>query len=82
MPTTSPQRLIELWPSLTEEQREALVEIAETAAMPDAPFPLTPEEANALERSKEDFKAGRTRSRAEAEAATDAFLQGLRATRA
>jgi plasmid stability protein len=40
---------------------------------------FTDDEAAALQRSKEDFKAGRTLSLTEADAATDAFLRGLRA---
>ncbi len=79
MTITTPQRIVELWPSLTESQREALVDMAETAAKPGALLQLTNEETAALQRSKEDFNASRTLSLAEAEAATDAFLRGLRA---
>jgi hypothetical protein len=79
MAITTPQRIVELWPSLTESQREALVDMAETVAKPGALLQLTNEEAAALARSIDDFTAGRTFSLAEADAATDAFLRGLRA---
>jgi hypothetical protein len=78
MTSTTPQRIVELWTSLIEKQREALVDLAE-AAEPAGRLRLTDEETAALARSKDDFTAGRTLSLTEAEAATDAFLPGLRA---
>jgi hypothetical protein len=77
MTTTTPQRIVELWPSLSEEARRTLTEIAENAT-DGAPLQLTDGEAAALERSREDFKAGRALSFDEMRAATDAFLAGLR----
>lgn len=44
------------------------------AADDDLPRELTPEELALIERSKEDFKAGRTLTLEEAEARTEAFL--------
>lgn len=79
MSGASPQRIVELWPALTERQREALVGLAEDAATPLGGLELTGEETAALARSKDDFAAGRTLSFAEAEAATDEFLRSLRA---
>jgi hypothetical protein len=78
MTTTTPQRIVELWPSLSEEARRTLTEIAERATGGIA-LELTDDEAAALERSREDFDAGRTLSFDEMRAATDAFLAGLRA---
>jgi hypothetical protein len=77
MATTTPQRIVELWPSLSEDARRALTEMAEHATG-GVPLELTDNEAAALERSQEDFKAGRTLSFDEMRAATDAFLAGLR----
>jgi hypothetical protein len=76
--TTTPQRIVELWPSLSEAARQALTEIAENATG-QAPLELTDEEAAALARSREEFKSGRALSFEEMRAATDAFLAGLRA---
>ena len=78
MTITTPQRIIELWPVLSEEARKALTDIAESATA-QAPLELTAEEAAALQRSREDFSAGRALSFEEMRAATDAFLAGLRA---
>lgn len=75
---TSPARIVELWPTLTEMQRAALIEIAEAAASRRDSLYLAPEEAAALARSKEDFSAGRAISFDEAEMETDGFLRGLR----
>ena len=58
MTTTTPQRIIELWPTLSEEARKALTDIAESATN-QPPLELTDEEAAALQRSQEDFTAGR-----------------------
>ena len=77
MTTTTPQRIVELWPSLSEEARRALTEIAECATG-DTPLELTEVEGIALEQSREDFRAGRTLSFDEMRAATDAFLARLR----
>ena len=77
MTTTTPQRIVELWPALSEEARKALTDIAESATS-RAPLELSAEEAAALERSRQDFRAGRTLSFEEMRAATDAFLAGLR----
>ena len=78
MTTITPHRIIELWPTLSEEARKTLTDIAESATS-QAPLKLSTEEAAALERSRQDYKAGRTLSFEETLAATDAFLVGLRA---
>ena len=79
MTSRSPQRIVELWPSLTEKQREALVELAEAAAEPHERLSLTETEAESLIRSNGEFSSDSTLSFEEAEAATDEFLRGLRA---
>jgi hypothetical protein len=79
MTISTPQRIIELWPALTESQREALLDLAESAAKPTACLHLTDAETAALAQSMDDFSAGRTLSFEEAEATTNAFLAGLRA---
>ena len=78
MTITTPQRIIELWPVLSEEARRALTEIAESATS-QAPLQLTRDEVAALERSRQEFKVGRALSFDEMRAATDTFLAGLRA---
>jgi hypothetical protein len=79
MAQDTPDRIIELWPALSEDTRKALTEIAEASAGGNGPLELTPEEAAALERSRHDFKDGRTLGLADMRAATDAFLAKLRA---
>jgi len=76
---TEPQRILELWASLTEGQRSALVHIAEDAALTQRPLRLSKEEAAALEGSRADFASGRFLSLDDAEQATEDFLKGLRA---
>lgn len=78
MTTATPQRIVELWPSLSEDARRALTEIAENATG-QVSLELTSDEAEALDRSRKDFEAGRTLSFEDMRAATDAFLAGLRA---
>jgi hypothetical protein len=75
---TEPTRILELWPSLTETQRTALLTIAEAAAQSQSPLLLSSDEANALVRAKEEFASGRSLSIGDAEKATDDFLRGLR----
>ena len=69
---------VPLFSSLSEEARKALTDIAESATN-QPPLQLTAEEAAALQRSQQDFTAGRTLSFEEMRAATDAFLARLRA---
>ena len=78
MTTATPQRIIELWPALSDEARKALPDIAESA-ISQVPLELTDDEAAALRQSQEDFAARQTLSFEEARAATDAFLARLRA---
>lgn len=76
---TEPTRILELWPSLTETQRAALLNIAEAAAQSRPPLRLSSDEAKALARAKEEFTSGLSLSIDNAEKATDDFLRGVRA---
>jgi hypothetical protein len=58
MSTKDLERVIELWPSLSDEARADVVELAEASQQP-AMRPLTRYELDMLERSREDFKHGR-----------------------
>jgi hypothetical protein len=64
-------------PALADEQVDALAEMVAAWAQPQAPLDLTPEELAGIERSREDFKHGRTYTSAEARALTEAFLAEL-----
>lgn len=52
--------------------------VQDMTATNDLPRPLTAEELALIERSKADFKEGRTHSSSEARTLTDAFLAKLR----
>lgn len=75
----TPQRILELWPSLPDEAREALTEIAEASAGPHRALELTPEERAALAASFADFAAGRVLDEAEYKREMDAFMRKLSA---
>ena len=79
MTITTPDRLIELWPSLPQEAREQIVEIAESSVAGEAELELTPEEEVLLEQAREDFRLGRTLSAKEYHAEMDLFMQELAA---
>jgi hypothetical protein len=66
---------------LDEEELKALVEVTNAWAKPERAFNLTEEERAAIERSFDDFKAGRTLTLDESEARTDAFLRERRVLR-
>lgn len=69
--------------SLDDEAVKTVAEFVEDVATSDElPRALTAEELALIERSKEDFKTGRTLSLDEAMARTDAFLAARRASRA
>lgn len=66
---------------LGEKELDALVELTTAWAQPHSSFKFSEEERAAVERSREDFKFGRTLTLDEAEARTDAFLAARRAAR-
>lgn len=57
--TLTPDRVVELWPSLTPEVREQPVTLVEASAEPDSPLDLTAEEEKLLADACEDFRQGR-----------------------
>jgi hypothetical protein len=63
--------------SLDDEGVAAVAEIVEQLAQPELVLELTDAELAGIERSREDFKAGRTLTSAEARALTTAFLASL-----
>jgi hypothetical protein len=64
-------------PALADEQVDALAEMVAAWAETREPLDLTPEELAGIERSREDFKDGRTYTSAEARALTKTFLAEL-----
>jgi hypothetical protein len=64
-------------PALDDDGVAAVAEIVEQMTQEPVHLDLTDEELAAIERSREDFKAGRTYSSAEARAITSAFLAKL-----
>jgi hypothetical protein len=80
MSTATPARIIELWPSLRPEVREAISEIVEQAAAPHQVH-LSNEQRAAVERSKQDFAEGRSFSLDEADEQLDALLAPLQGQR-
>jgi hypothetical protein len=67
---------------IDDQQLAAVADVVEAIATDDLPRQLTDREVALIEQSKEDFRAGRTLSVAEARARTDAFLAQQRASRA
>ena len=80
MNTITPDRIVELWPSLSSEVRQKIVELAETGAAREAPLDLSHEEERLLSSARDDFRQGRTLSLEEYRAEMDAFMAGLRRT--
>ena len=79
MSTITPDRIVELWPSLPEEAREKLVELAERIAQNSGRFEFAAEELAGIERGREDFIHGRTFSLPEYRTDMDAFFERLKA---
>ena len=79
MSITTPDRLIELWPSLPQEARQQIVEIAESSVAEEGELVLTPEEEVLLEQAREDFRLGRTVGMEEFKAEMDVFMKELAA---
>jgi hypothetical protein len=78
MTTKTPDRVVELWPSLPEAARKTIVDIAERTSPRELPLDLTSEETRLLEQGQDDFKHGRTLTLDEFSADMDAFMAGLR----
>ena len=67
---------------LGEDELSTLVEVTTSWVQPAQAFRFTDAERAAVDRSREDFKVGRTLTLDEAEARTDAFLAARRTARA
>jgi TRAP-type C4-dicarboxylate transport system substrate-binding protein len=78
MKTNTLERIMELWPSLPETTRAAIVDIAERASPSDADLELTPEEERLIEQAQDDFKHGRTLTLDQFNADMDAFIADQR----
>ena len=83
MSTTTPARIVELWPSLPEDARQKIVDMAESSAVDSGPnsgpYKFTAEELAGIERGREDFLIGRTSSLPEYRSDMDAFFKSLKA---
>ena len=79
MSTTTPARIVELWPSLPEDARQKIVDMAESSAVDSGSYKFTAEELAGIERGREDFLNGRTSSLPEYRSDMDAFFKSLKA---
>ena len=78
MTIKTPDRVVELLPSLPEAARKVIVDIAETPSPREISFALTPDEERLLEQAQDGFKHGRTLSLEQFSAEMAAFMAGLR----
>jgi hypothetical protein len=78
MTILTPNRIVELWPSLPDAARRELIELAEINAGSSKPLDLTSEDERLLGQARDDFKQGRTLSMDEYRADMDAFMANLR----
>ena len=79
MSTTTPDRIVELWPDLPEEARRKIVELAESIVDETGGFAFTPEEIAGIERGRDDIRQGRSSTLAEYRSEMDDFFSGLKA---
>ena len=83
MSTATPARIVELWPSLPEDARQKIVDLAESSAANSGTnsgtYEFTAEELAGIERGREDFQNGRTCSLPEYRSDMDDFFKRLRA---
>ena len=77
MSSTTPDRIVELWPSLSEDARQKIVDMAESSAVNAGTYDFTAEELAGIERGREDFQNGRTSSLPEYRSDMDAFFKRL-----
>lgn len=71
------QRISDLWPSLSEDARAHLADIAEGIASTPKELRLTESERAAVQQSREDFKSGRVLSEQEYRREMDDFMRSL-----
>ena len=79
MSSTTPDRIVELWPSLSEDARQKIVDMAESSIVNAGTYDFTAEELAGIERGREDFQNGRTSSLPEYRSDMDAFFKRLTA---
>ena len=77
MTTMTPERIVELWPSLTDAARRSLIDIAEGIAATPSKLALTDDERAAVERSRQDFRNGRVLSEDEYRHSMNVFMRSL-----
>ena len=78
MNNVTPDRIVELWPRLSPDARDKLIEFAESVADDDHPLELTAEDEAGIDQAKRDFDEGRTLSFDDFCADLDAFMATLR----
>ena len=78
MDEPTPIRILELWPSLTEEEQASLVDTVERLTAPRRLRKLSQREIAAVAESRLDFKQGRVLDDAAYEKASQEFMDGLR----
>lgn len=79
MTTKTLDRLVELWPHLSEAARADLITRAEATATLADKIEFTSEDLAGIERGRQDFRDGRTLSLPECRAAMDTFFDRLKA---
>jgi hypothetical protein len=77
MSTITPDRIIELWPTLSAEARRRIAEIAESDSGKDVPIDLSVDEQKLLAQARDDFEHGRALDTDEYRAEMTAFMHGL-----
>lgn len=77
MTTKTPDRVVELWPSLPEATRRTIVDLAESMASREGSFDLTPDEERQLEQARDDIRNGRFLDADAYHAEMDAFMRNL-----
>jgi hypothetical protein len=77
MSPITPERIVELWPTLSPEARRQIAEIVQSNAGKDMPLDLSEEEEQMLAQARDDFKHGRALDSDEYHAEMSAFIHRL-----
>jgi hypothetical protein len=75
--TETMARIAATLPALDDERLAAVADIVDQMVQPDVAIELTAEELAGIERSREDFRTGRTLSSQEYRTEIDAFMARL-----
>jgi TRAP-type C4-dicarboxylate transport system substrate-binding protein len=78
MTIRTPDRVVELWPSLPEAARKTILDIAENTSPREVPLELSKEEERLIEQAQEDFRHGRVLTMDEFTSDMAAFVAELR----